>query len=129
MQKRLPEETKPIDYLRKEYIERLSTQPVIFHLQLRLHEDIQGDKTAIFTQERDWSEETSPWLDLATVRIERGLSFEETEKLSFNIGRQPDSLGAVEGFSAKDPNSVNAARVRIYGLSLAVRSFLYKKSE
>lgn len=129
LQNRLLEETRPIDYLRKEYIERLSTQPVIFHLQLRLHEDIQGDKTEIFTQERDWSEETSPWLDLATVRLERALSFEETEKLSFNIGRQPDSLGAVEGFSAKDPNSVNAARVRIYGLSLAVRSFLYKKSE
>ncbi len=129
LQKRLPEETRSIDYLRKEYIDRLAKQPVIFHLQLRLHEDIQGDKTEIFTQEREWSEATSPWLDLATVRIERALSFAETEKLSFNIGRQPHSLGAVEGFSAKDPNSLNAARVRIYGLSLAVRSFLYNKSE
>ncbi|MEA5553080.1 catalase [Anabaena cylindrica UHCC 0172] len=128
LQKRLPEETRAIDYLRQEYTERLSKQPVIFHLQLRLHEDIQGHKTEIFTQEREWSEETSPWLDLATVTIDRALSFEETEKLSFNIGRQPDSLGAVESFSAKDPNSINAARVRIYGLSLAIRSFIYKQS-
>ena len=128
LQKRLPDETRPINYLRQEYITRLSQQPVIFHLQLRLHEDIQGDKTDIFTQEREWSEGTSPWLDLATITIERALSFKETEKLSFNIGRQPDSLGTVEGFSTKDPNSINAARVRIYGLSLAVRSFIYKES-
>ena len=128
LQKRRSDETKPIDYLRKEYEERLSREPITLHLQLRLHEDIQGDKTEIFTQERDWSEETSPWLDLATVTIDRALSFAETEKLSFNIGRQPDSLGAVKGFSAKDPNSVNAARVRIYGLSLAVRSLVYPKN-
>ncbi|MDJ0618846.1 MAG: catalase [Calothrix sp. MO_192.B10] len=125
LQKRRTEETRPIDYLRQEYIERLSKQPVIFHLQLRLHEDMEGDKTEIFTQEYEWSEETSPWLDLATVTIDRALSFAETEQLSFNIGRQPDSLGAVEGFTAHDPNSVNAARVRIYGLSLAVRRFIY----
>ncbi|WP_202223097.1 catalase [Okeania sp. KiyG1] len=128
LQNRLPDETRPIDYLRKEYVEKLSQKPIIYHLQLRLHEDIQGDKTKIFTQEVEWSEETSPWLDLATITIDRSLSFEETEKLSFDIGRQPDSLGAVEVFDAHDPNSVNAARLRIYGLSLAVRSFLYKKS-
>ncbi|NQZ63104.1 hypothetical protein [Crocosphaera sp.] len=128
-QKRRPEETRPIDYLRQEYIERLSQKPVIYHLQLRLHQDMEGDKTEIFTQEREWNKETSPWLDLATVTIDRALSFEETEKLSFNIGRQPDSLGAVEGYSTQDPNSINAARIRIYGLSLAVRSFIYKKTK
>ncbi|MDJ0678113.1 MAG: hypothetical protein QNJ36_22465 [Calothrix sp. MO_167.B42] len=128
LQKRRIDEKRPIDYLRQEYIERLSQKSIIFHLQLRLHEDIQGDKSQIFTQEQEWSEETSPWLDLATVTIDRALSFEETEKLSFNIGRQPDSLGAVEGFTAHDPNSVNAARIRIYGLSLAVRRFTYKQS-
>ena len=127
-QKRRPEETRPINYLRQEYMERLSQKPVIYHLQLRLHDDIQGDKTEIFTQEREWNPETSPWLDLATVTIDRALSFEETERLSFNIGRQPDSLGAVEGYSLKDPNSVNAARIRIYGLSLAVRRFVYKNN-
>ncbi|MEA5469419.1 hypothetical protein [Spirulina sp. 06S082] len=128
LQKRRPDETRPIDYLRKEYVEKLSREPIIYHLQLRLHEDMEGDKTEIFTQTREWSQETSPWLDLATVKIDRALSFEENEKLSFNIGRQPDSLGAVEGYSAKDPNSVNATRIRVYGLSLAVRSFIYKKS-
>ncbi|MBP0021049.1 MAG: hypothetical protein J7647_26285 [Cyanobacteria bacterium SBLK] len=128
LQKRRSDETRPIDYLRKEYGERLSREPIIFHLQLRLHDDIQEDKTTIFTQEREWSEETSPWLDLATVTIDRTLSFKETEKLSFNIGRQPDSLGAVEGFSSRDPNSVNAARIRIYGLSLAVRSLIYREN-
>lgn len=128
-QKRRTDETRVIDYLRQEYVKKLSQKPIIYHLQLRLHEDIPGDKTEIFTQEYEWSEERSPWLDLATVTIDRALSFEETEKLSFNVGRQPKSLGAVEGFSAKDPNSVNAARVRIYGLSLAVRSFIYKQSD
>lgn len=128
LQKRRADEKRPIDYLRKEYEERLSQEPIIFHLQLRLHEEIKGDKTSIFTQEREWSEATSPWLDLATIKIERSLSFAETEQLSFNIARQPDSLGAVERFSPLDPNSVNAARVRIYGLSLAVRSFIYQQS-
>ena len=128
LQKRSHGETRTIDYLRKEYLERLSQKPVIFHLQLRLHEDIQGDKTQIFTQEKEWSEETSPWIDLAMVTINRALSFKETEQLSFNIGRQPDSLGVVEGFTAHDPNSINAARVRIYGLSLAIRSLIYKRN-
>ena len=95
---------------------------------IKLHEDIQGDKTQIFTQEKEWSEETSPWIDLAMVTINRALSFKETEQLSFNLGRQPDSLGVVEGFTAHDPNSINAARVRIYGLSLAIRSLIYKRN-
>ena len=128
LQKRRPDEKRPIDYLRKEYVERLSREPVIFHLQLRLHEDMEGDQSEIFTQEYEWSEETSPWLDLATVTINRALSFEETEKLSFNIGRQPDSLGAVQAFAAHHPNSINAARIRIYSLSRAVRDFVYKQS-
>ena len=128
LQKRRADETRPIDYLRKEYIEKLSREHAIYVLQLRLHEDIQGDKTEIFTQDREWNEETSPWLDLATVTIDRALSFEETEKLSFNVGRQPSSLGPVLGFSAHDPNSVNTARIWIYGISFAMRSLAYKKS-
>ena len=125
---RLPNETRPKDYLRKEYVERLSGKAAVYHLQLRLHEDMEGDKHEIFTQESQWSEETSPWLDLATVTIDRALSFEETEKLSFDIGRQPSSLGAVPGYTAHDPNSINATRLRVYSIAKAMRFLAYKKS-
>lgn len=125
LQKRLPEEERPIDYLRQEYLNRLSSGPVIYHLQLRLHEDISGDKKEIFTQEREWDERSSPWLDLATVTIERPLSPEETENLSFNIGRQPDTLGIVEGYSIHDPNSVNYVRTKVYDLSHWIRELVY----
>ena len=128
LQKRRSDETRPIDYLRQEYLERLSQKPIIYHLQLRLHDDMEGDKGEIFTQEYEWSEETSPWLDLATIAIERPLSFEETEKMSLNVGRQPDSLGAVQVFEAHDPNSLNAARIRIYELTRWVRNLTYQQS-
>ena len=126
LQNRLPEEPRPIDYLRLEYLDRLAKAPVTYHLQLRLHEDTQSDQQEIFTQEKEWDQTSSPWLDLATVTIDKALSSEQTEKLSYNIGRQPDSLGIVEGHSILDPNSVNTVRVRVYGLSRAIRYLTYR---
>ncbi|MGB3693094.1 MAG: hypothetical protein WBG70_21595 [Spirulinaceae cyanobacterium] len=128
LQKRYPQEKKRQDYLSLEYIERASKEPIIYHLQLRLHEDT-GDVKEICRQDRPWSEETSPWLDLATVTIQRPLTFQETEKLTFNIGTQPPSLGIVDGKSIYDPNSINYARTRVYGFSQAVRYIIYKMSK
>ena len=135
-QERSPEETRSPTYLRDEYRERVARKPIIFHLQLRLHDGIEGDtngringdRSEIFTQEKDWSEDTSPWLDLATLSIDRMLTDGETEKLSFNVGRQPVSLGAVTGYSARDPNSINAARILIYKFSKAARGWVGTRS-
>ncbi len=126
LQNRLPEETRPTNYLRQEYLDRLTKAPVVYHLQLRLHEDTKNNRQEIFTQEKEWDQTSSPWLDLATVTIDKALSFEQTEKLSYNIGRQPNSLGIVEGHSILDPNSINTVRVRVYRLSRAIRYFTYR---
>lgn len=125
LQKRLPDETRPIDYLRSEYVERASEKQIIYRLQLRLHENVEENKEQIFSQERDWDETTSPWLDLATVAIDRALSAEETEELRFSIGNQPESLGIVEGESISDPNSINSIRAWVYGWAQAVRFIVY----
>ena len=126
LQNRLPGETRPTNYLRQEYLKRLEKAPVIYHLQLRLHEDTESNRQEIFTQEKEWDQTSSPWLDLATITINKALSSEETEKLTFNIGRQPDSLGIVEGHSILDPNSINTVRVGVYQLSRTIRSFTYR---
>ena len=125
LQKRLPDETRPIDYLRREYIERALEKQIIYRLQLRLHENVEDNKQQIFSQEQDWDETTSPWLDLATVAIDRALSGEETEELRFSIGNQPDSLGIVEGESISDPNSINSIRAQVYGWAQSVRFLVY----
>ncbi|NER34355.1 MAG: catalase [Oscillatoria sp. SIO1A7] len=129
LQKRLDSENRPIDYLRAEYVERASQQEIIYKLQLRLQENVEDNKERIFSQEEDWDESTSPWLDLATVAIDRALSSDETEKLHFNIGNQPDSLGIVEGESISDPNSINSIRTRVYKWASSVRFFIYWLTE
>lgn len=125
LQKRLDSEDRPIGYLRAEYVQRASEQEIIYKLQLRLHENVEDNKDKIFSQEQDWDESTYPWLDLATVAIDRALSSEETEKLKFNIGNQPDSLRIVEGESISDPNSINSIRTRVYEWARRVRFLVY----
>lgn len=128
LQKRDPQERKRQDYLTLEYVERACREPITYHLQLRLHEDTKAVEE-IARQDVQWDKETSPWLDLATVIIQRPLTFQETEKLTFNIGTQPPSLGIVDGKSISDPNSINYARTRVYGFSQAVRYAIYKMSK
>jgi arachidonate 5-lipoxygenase len=123
IQKRLPDETRAPDYLRKEFLERVAEKGVVYHLQLRLHGP--EDPAGIFTQAKPWDQETSPWLDLATIRLSQPNPQEWTEKLRFTIARQPSTLGLVESKDIHHPNSVNYVRAHVYRKVQKVRSLLY----
>ena len=126
---RFANETKPNDYLRNEFKERLSKKNIIYYLQIQLREDDRKstlDKSSLFRQEVEWEEKKYPWLDLAKVTLDKVLSFEETEKLRFNVGRQPSSLGIIPADSPEDPRSINHIRASVYSASQLMRSIRFK---
>lgn len=124
-QKRREDCTLPTDYLRREYRERLAQGPIVYHLQLALHDGTADDVSPAFDQYQQWDPVTSPWLDCATITLDRLLSAAETERLRYNIKNQPPSMGLVPARSIYDPNSVAHLRARVYPWSQRVRFFLY----
>jgi hypothetical protein len=123
LQKRFPDETRPPDYLKTEFLSKVKDRSVVYHLQLRLHGA--GDPAKIFTQATQWDESTSPWFDLATITLTEPNSPEWTERLRFTIGRQPPSLGQVEAYTVDDPNSVNYLRATVYPKMQKMRALMY----
>ena len=73
--------------------------PVTYRLQLQLHEWQPGDPEEVFAPDRRWDPATHPWLDLATVTVERVLPYEEGRRLVFSIAQQPPSLGVIKARS------------------------------
>ncbi|MDX1958718.1 MAG: hypothetical protein SFU98_09105 [Leptospiraceae bacterium] len=127
-QKRFPDEKKENDYLRKEFLDRISKQKIIYHLQVQLRTDdgkSSLDKTSLFRQEVEWEAKDYPWEDLALIILDKGLTLEETEKLQFNVGRQPSSLGIIPADSPEDPRSINHIRARVYKVSQMMRFLRY----
>lgn len=118
---RLADETRPVDYLRRELKERLAVGPARYWLQLQLHEEKPGDPPSVFDTSLAWDEQTHPWLDLAEVAIDRALSDEATERLRFNIGHQPPSLGVLPATSLRDFNSIGYLRTQVYPVSQKAR--------
>ncbi|HEX5760028.1 MAG TPA: hypothetical protein VF121_12625 [Thermoanaerobaculia bacterium] len=126
-QKRRPDCALPEDYLRREYRERFGRGAVVYHLQLALRDGVPGDRDpSAFDQLEPWDEATSPWLDAATVTLDRLLDETETERLRYNIRNQPPSLGLIPARSIHDPNSVAHLRARVYPWSQRVRFLLYR---
>ncbi|CAB4009152.1 allene oxide synthase-lipoxygenase -like [Paramuricea clavata] len=82
-------EKRPEDYLRQEYVKRLTNAPVNYRLQIQIHEASPNDTATIFHAGILWDKETHPWLDLATVSIMTLLSPDVLERLE--IYRCPDS--------------------------------------
>lgn len=114
-QERLPDEARPKHYLAAELTERLARGPVQYRLQLQLHTPQAGDSQELLNSAAPWDQAKYPWQDLATVTLDRALSAEETERLAFNIGHQPPSLGVLPAKSPEDYNSLGYLRTRIYG--------------
>ncbi|XP_078679810.1 allene oxide synthase-lipoxygenase protein-like isoform X2 [Branchiostoma floridae x Branchiostoma belcheri] len=104
--KRLPDEERAQNYLRQEFAERLKKGPINYKLQIQLHKFRQGDSEEIFNASRVWDPQNHPWKDLADVAITTLLPDHVTEKTSFALGNQPDSLGLVVPKTVQDYNSV-----------------------
>lgn len=124
-QKRREDCDLPTDYLRREFRQRLEKGEIVYHLDLSLREATDHDTEEVFSQLQQWDPETSPWIPLGTLTLDGALSEEETERLHFNIARQPKTMGLVPARSIYDPNSVAHMRARVYNWSRRLRFFLY----
>lgn len=115
VQDRLPEETRPKDYLRREYLERLAQGDVVrYRLQMRLHRPQPDDTDEVFNIAKEWDPETHPWIDVGTLEVDRALPEETTERLRFRIYHQPESLGVIPAESIFDYRSIGHMRTRVY---------------
>lgn len=110
---RLPGDTQPPNFLSQEWAERVAREGVSYLLQLQLHEWQPGDTEEVFNSSRPWSQEASPWHDLATVDIREVIPAEKASRLRYSIGHQPPSLGLIAATSVHDYNSMNYARARM----------------
>ncbi len=109
----LPGETRGRNYLKDEYRERVARGPVTYHLQLQLHEQRPEDtRDTLLSCMVVWDEATHPWMDLATVTIDRTLPYDEEERTLFTLGNLPPSMGITPALSVDDPASLNYLRLR-----------------
>ena len=108
------DEKRPEDYLRKEYVQRLSKGHVNYRIQIQIHDSSPSDTATIFHAGILWDKETHPWFDLATVTITTPLAPDVIEKLRFNVDNQPESLGLLEATSPQDYNSIGHLRKNVY---------------
>ncbi|XP_022800953.1 allene oxide synthase-lipoxygenase protein-like [Stylophora pistillata] len=118
---RSPDETLPMDYLKREYRERISKGPLDYKLQLQFHEPKEDDPPTILQVGREWDEESHPWLDVADIKMTSLLSPMATERLKYIYKNLPASIGILPAVSVDDPNVVVQIRNEVYVWSHKLR--------
>ena len=119
---RSPTETLPMDYLKREYRERITRGPLEYKLQLQLHEAQDDDPPMTLQVGREWDESTHPWLDLADIKMTTLLSPTATERLKFIHTNFPSTIGLLPAQSVDDPNVVVHIRNAVYVWSQKLRA-------
>lgn len=118
-QQRCAGETRPVDYLRREFHDRLAGgNPVSFRLEAQFHWPQRGDSLEWYDASLEWDERTHPWRPLAELTLDQPLTAEESEGLRFDPGKLPPSLRIpMPGIETdiEDPRSLAAAQFRITG--------------
>lgn len=111
-QRTLPGETRSINYLKHEYVERLKQAPVKYRLQIQLLEHRDDQDPDVLSPHAYWDEETCPFMELATVEIDEALTFDEQSWLTYEITNIPDSMSILKARDMRDYNSLNYMRVQ-----------------
>jgi arachidonate 5-lipoxygenase len=104
-------DTRSRNYLKDEFRDRVSTQGVVYWLQLQLHEWREGDTEAVWDPRVRWDEATHPWMDVARIELSRVEPYEEDRLTYFAISHHPKSLSLVPAKSIDDPASLMYLRV------------------
>ena len=99
-------ETNSVNYLVDEYKERISSGAVNYKLQIQLQESSKNPDESIFDSRITWDEARYPWNDLAIIKVDELLPYEETVKMGFNLKNHPSSLGFIPAKGIHDYNSV-----------------------
>lgn len=122
---RLGSETRVSNYLREELKRRASGEGVHMRLQAQWHEENPGDTLDWYSPGLDWDSEEHPWLDLGAVTLNAEMSDEDTERLFFNPGNTPRSLGTPAASGMRDPRSVADSERRVVWRLGKIRKALY----
>jgi hypothetical protein len=116
---RRPDERRPKDYLRRGLKQALARgEPVRFALQAQFHEAEEpdgktGDALAWYNAGVDWDDDVCPWRDLGLISLTRALGDAETERLWFNPGKHPFSMGVPASPGPADYRSLGDGEVRV----------------
>ncbi|MFM9963038.1 MAG: hypothetical protein ACKV2Q_17655 [Planctomycetaceae bacterium] len=124
-QRMLPDDPRNRNALKHEYADRISKGPIEYLLQLQLHEATPQDCEVLFCSNKVWDEATHPWLDLAHLKIDRLLTYEESMLMWFSLNHHPQSIGLIEATSIHDYNSLNYIRASV-DLAKKSRLLAYK---
>ncbi|PCJ19711.1 MAG: hypothetical protein COB04_05225 [Gammaproteobacteria bacterium] len=126
-QKRLEDETRPLDYLRQEYIARIQQQPLKYRLSMQLHTLVKGESKEIYNSAKAWSEDNHPWIEVGVATMTESLSFEEAELLTYRVNHMPPSISLIPATSLTDYNSLAYARSKVYKYVQGLRLKNYKR--
>ncbi len=124
-QRTLPGETRGRNYLKQEYARRVRERGAQYRMQIQLRVASDDDDPEIFNCCRAWDESECPWLDLATIEIDRVLDWDDSNRLSFSLKNLPPTLGVIPAKSIYDYNSLNYMRAHS-GLARKARLLAYR---
>lgn len=120
-QERLPSETRPKDHLRQEFKQRLARGGVLYDLSIQIRNHVDNSRDERYDSMKPWDEQESPWHRLGTITLTEALPDAVTEKLRFNIGTSPPSLGVFDSAAPDDFHSIGYTRIRVYPFAQAFR--------
>lgn len=106
-----PDDQRAADYRRRDFEVRVNHLAVNYLLQAQIRpaNDPEALNPMVY-----WEERIYPWLDIAELRLNKTLTFEEMDALSFDANRTHDSINLPLAKTADDHASLGHARALIY---------------
>ena len=124
--RRLDTETRPTDYLRTEFKNRVRKGVVRYRLQIQLYEAQANDTDEVFNANKAWG---TPFHDLGILTMHTPMNDYEMDQTSFNIKNCPKCIALIEPKNAYDYNTINWTRAAVYWKSARIRRFFTSKKE
>jgi hypothetical protein len=121
-QGRLDGNDKPQQYLADEYKERIEEKPIRYVVEAQFRTlNKEHDTQEFFNLSRYWNDEAYPWEPIAKLSVDKVLSDDRTEKLTFWLGNVPEGLDFVKAISPDDYHSIASARISVYPTAQKLR--------
>jgi hypothetical protein len=126
LRERLPNESRPTDYLRAELRERVERGRITMRVQAQFHTPSPGDSEDWYNPSVEWDVRECPWTDLGKLSLDRALNDADTELLQFDPGNHPLTLGIPRSSSPLDFRSMGDSEARVVRALQRLRVWMYK---
>jgi arachidonate 5-lipoxygenase len=119
---RNPDDDRPRDYLREEFVRRVRRGGVTYVLQMQFLEwDDDRHTHEVFSAARAWDEVEHPWHDVARVELTDPMETADTEATRASITVHPECLRVPDADHPSDPRSLAWLRTQVYPLHQVAR--------